>query len=714
MGKETNKKRMLITGASGLLGSNLAWFFKDSFDVVGVCFCHPVVLDGVQVVRGDLCVPEVTERIITQYQPDIVVHCAAQANVDACEENPALAYRQNVAMTRIIRDALTGRKTKLIFISTDLVYGPSDVLHREDEAPAPCNEYGRTKVQAEAIVRERPGSLVLRTNFFGWSVGGRKSLGEWVIESLSQNRRIQGFRDVFFSSIYTLDLAAILQQCLLRDAAGVFNLGSATPLSKYDFLKRVAQALKLDTSLIEEISVDRFFLQAPRNKNVRLDVSKLSGLLGCAFPTAEVSIERFAAHYRQGMFRAICHAPACYPRLDYVPYGRQWIDDEDIHAVVQALKSSNLTQGPGIVEFEGALCRYAGTSHGAAFNSGTSALHAACLAAGIGKGDEVITSPNTFVASANCVVYCGGIPVFADIDPRTYNISPTEVEKKITERTRGIIPVHFAGQSCDMQALQAVVRRKEKEFGHKIYIIEDASHALGSYYQQGPVGDCRFSDMVVFSFHPVKQITTAEGGILLSNDKQLHRAACYARSHGIAGQVEELDPKECFEEVPGKGLLRKPWYYEQQELGYNYRITDLQCALGLSQLRKLAMFKARRREIWNAYNVVFSGQPLLTVPYEGTEAESNFHLYVLQIDFKALGKTRTEVMLALRERGIMTQVHYIPVYTHPFYRREFGGSRGHCLQAESYYAKCLSLPLFPAMRDEEVSKVIDSLREVLQ
>jgi len=319
------------------------------------------------------------------------------------------------------------------------------------------------------------------------------------------------------------------------------------------------------------------------------------------------------------------------------------------------------------------------------------------------------------VASANCVVYCGGTPVFADIDPKTYNISSVEVERKITAKTRAVIPVHFAGQSCDMQAISSVVRKKEKKFGRKIYIIEDASHALGSYYQDRPVGNCRFSDLAVFSFHPVKHITTGEGGAVLTNNKELYRKVCYFRSHGITGFPEELTiQQEGFEEVRGKGLIRKPWYCKQLYLGYNYRITDIQCALGISQLRKLSMFKDRRRQIRNFYNRSFKSNNFLTTPYEISDAKSNFHLYVALIDFTALGKSRTEVMLALRELGVNTQVHYIPVYTHPFYRDRFNGAWGDCPNAEKYYSKCLSLPIFPAMKDGDVRKVVESVYKVLK
>ncbi len=403
--------------------------------------------------------------------------------------------------------------------------------------------------------------------------------------------------------------------------------------------------------------------------------------------------------------------------IDSIPYGRQSIDEEDINAVVDVLKSEALTKGPKIHEFESALCQAADASFASAVNSGTSALHIACLAAGIAPGDEVITSPNTFVASANCVVYCGGKPIFVDIDPRTYNISPQEMEKRINARTKVIIPVHFAGQSADMAVIQEIVRAAQKKYGHKIYIIEDACHALGSRYRETKVGSCAYSDMAVMSFHPVKHITTGEGGAVLTNDKELQRKLNYFRSHGITSAPEEFLYKEnAFEkgkEKGGAGLVN-PWYYEQHCLGYNYRITDIQCALGISQLKKLDKFRRRRREIVGQYNKALEGIAQFKIPYEESFCDSNFHLYVLQFDFEKMGTSRAQVMIALKKRGILTQVHYIPVYTQPFYRKNFGTQWGDCPISEQYYQKCLSIPLFPAMSDDDVKDVIDAIKGLVK
>lgn len=407
-----------------------------------------------------------------------------------------------------------------------------------------------------------------------------------------------------------------------------------------------------------------------------------------------------------------------YPmNLDVIPYGRQALDDQDIDAVVEVLKSDFLTQGPKIPEFESTLCQHTGASFAVAVNSGTSALHLACLAAGIGPGDEVITSPITFLASANCAAYCGGKPVFADIDPQTYNISVSKIEEKINACTKAIIPVHFAGQSSDMEAIQAVVKTGEKRYGHKIYIIEDACHALGSSYKKTKIGSCVYSNMTILSFHPVKHITMGEGGGVLTNNKQLQRKLNYFRSHGITSDPSEFLYKDnAFEKDtnPDSGPTKKPWYYEQKYLGYNYRITDIQCALGISQMKKIGQFQQRRREIVEQYNNAFRSVSELTIPFESDFCESNFHLYVLQFDFEKIGTTRAQMMLALKKQGIATQVHYIPVHTHPYYRENFGTCWGDYPVAENYYQSCLSIPLYPAMMEGDVEKVILTIKALVR
>lgn len=381
----------------------------------------------------------------------------------------------------------------------------------------------------------------------------------------------------------------------------------------------------------------------------------------------------------------------------FLPYGTQWIDEDDIAAVVEVLRNGHLTQGPKIAEFENAIASYVGAEFCLVFGNATEALHAAVKVLDLPAGSNGITSPNTFVASANCLAYNGFVPKFADIDPKTFNITAESILATLDEHTKVLIPVHFAGQACDMVAIGALARERN------LSVIEDAAHAIGSTYADGTkVGCCKNSVMTIFSFHPVKTMTTGEGGAITTNDPKLYRRLQRVRSHGITKDPSVLS------KMPG------PWYYEQQDLGYNFRITDMQCALGLSQLSKLDRFKARRREIVTAYNQAFQGLSHLEVPYEMTGLDSCFHLYALQINFDRIGKDRVQFMKELAERGIGSQVLYIPVHTQPWYRETYGYTAGMFPSAESYYERTLCIPLFPKMNDHDVARVISAVKGIIR
>ena len=714
------KKRLLITGISGLLGSNLGYCLKDRYDILGVYNNQPVSIHGMETKGVDFRNKIDAQALVKQFDPDIVLHAAAKANVDACEENQSLAREVNVQATANLVDILKGSPAKFIYISTDLVYDGVKGFFSEKDPTAPPNYYGVTKLEGEKVSLERASSVVLRTNFFGWKPFGKYSLAQWVIAELRSGRSIQGFTDVIFSSIYTFDFAELVDKVIDKNLAGIYNCAARSALSKYDFLVAVAQGAGLDSSLIKPVGVEDAALKAIRSKNLSLDVSKLCRDLGIQPPSVQESITHFLKGIPKNYAESIVEHSLkgrYYPHLDNIPYGRQCLEEDDIKAVVDVLRTGNLTQGPKIEEFEGRLMEITGARCAAAVNSGTSALHVACMAAGVKTGDEVITSTNTFVASANCALYCGARPVLVDIDPRTYNLDPQDLERKITARTKAVIPVHFAGQSCDMESISQIVKSAEKKFGHKIFIIEDASHALGSFYKESQVGSSTYSDMTVMSFHPVKHITTAEGGAILTNDQALHRKFFSLRSHGITNYPDEWTQiEEAFEQpsLDGKNHhSRNPWYYEQQGLGYNYRITDLQCALGVSQLNKLPGFIKRRREIVTMYKELLEGIHGVKVPHESPDCQSNFHLFVLLIDFSLLQKSRADLMNSLRQQGIGTQVHYIPVHTQPFYQENFNTRWGNHPVAENYYRQCLSIPLYQGMTNEEVLRVINALKETL-
>jgi UDP-4-amino-4,6-dideoxy-N-acetyl-beta-L-altrosamine transaminase len=381
--------------------------------------------------------------------------------------------------------------------------------------------------------------------------------------------------------------------------------------------------------------------------------------------------------------------------MKQIPYATQWIEEDDILAVGDALRSSNLTQGPLVDKFETDIAHYCGAKYAVAVNSGTSALHIACLAAGVSAGDEVITSANTFAASANCVLYCGGKPVFADVEAGRALIDPVDIRKRLTKKTKAIIPVHFAGHPADMEEISKIAKEND------LMIIEDAAHAIGAKYRLKngqdwvKVGSCFHSEMTILSFHAVKQITTGEGGMVLTNDRNLYEKLMFFRSHGITRSIKYMKETE------------GPWYYEMHELGFNYRLTDVQCALGAIQLKKLDKFIARRKEIAKIYDNAFAEIEQIDFIKEREGCDSSRHLYVILVENR-----RNIFNWLMAETNILVNVHYIPVYFHPYYRK-LGYERGLCPAAEEYYSRAISIPMFPKLSDAEIEYVIEKMKKAV-
>ncbi len=702
--------KLLITGVSGLLGNNLAYYFKDKYEVIGLYSSHPVLIKGIRTEKCDLLYDDSIGKIISDTNPSIIIHCASMTNIDQCEIDKNLTEKINVAATKNIINSIADKDIRSVYISTDAVYDGVKGDFSEDDDIDPLNYYGLSKHEGELQVLKKEHSLILRTNIFGWNIQDKKSIGEWILGELNGRGKINGFKDAYFSSIYTMELARVIDIAIQNNLSGVYNCGSQNSCSKYEFAVKIAECFGLDKTLIMPISIDDFKFKAKRGKNLSMNVNKLQKELDYKLPTIDQSIDAFYRDYK-------CHLPEMIKQKNHfnqkekalIPYGRQWVDENDIVSVMNVLRSDRITQGPRVDEFERALTEYTGAKYAVAVNSGTAALHIACLAAEAKSDEEVITSPITFAASANCAFYCGSKPVFADIDLKTYNIAPDEIKKKINRQTKVVIPVHFAGQSCDMESISRIVKEKESESGRKIYIIEDACHALGSLYKNRKVGSCDFSDMVVMSFHPVKNITTGEGGVVLTNDEELYKRLRRFRNHGTTNDSREFTNLE----LAFHNSMINPWYYEQIDLGFNYRITDIHSALGISQLKRIDSFIKRRREIVESYNEGLKDIYNLHRPFESPDSVSVFHLYVLLFDFDKIGKSRAEVMEELKKNGVGTQVHYIPVYKHPYYQR-LGNYSNDCPNAEAYYEKALSIPLFPMMDAKQVLSVIDGIKRVIK
>ena len=377
-----------------------------------------------------------------------------------------------------------------------------------------------------------------------------------------------------------------------------------------------------------------------------------------------------------------------------IGYGHQYIDDTDIQAVVSVLKSDYLTCGPKIDETEKKLCDITGAKHAVLMSNGTAALHAMCFAAGISAGDEVITTPITFAASANCALYCGGRPVFADINPHTYNIDPDCVERCISEKTKAVVAVDFTGQAVEIDRIRKICQK------HNLIFIEDAAHSLGTKYNGNPIGS--LADMTEFSFHPVKTCTAGEGGAVTTNDDELYKKLLLFRTHGITRNQEWMDQQS-----------EGGWYYQQVALGYNYRITDMQAALLSSQLDKLNMFAERRKKLVKRYDEAFGKMPQITVQTEISASDTVRHLYIIQLNLEMLKCGRREIFDALQAEGVGVNVHYIPTYYFPYYQ-SLGYQKGICPNAEKLYERIISIPLYYGLSDEQQDKVIEAVKKVLQ
>ena len=381
-------------------------------------------------------------------------------------------------------------------------------------------------------------------------------------------------------------------------------------------------------------------------------------------------------------------------RSEKIFYGKQWIDEDDIAAVAETLRSPFITCGPKVTEMERCLEEYTGAKHAVAVSNGTAALHCACIAAGIGPGDEVITTPLTFAASANCALYCGARPVFADVDLGTYNIDPKSIEEKITENTKAVVAVDFTGQAVDNKTIRDICDK------HNLIFIEDAAHSIATKYNGKQVGS--LADMTTFSFHPVKTITGGEGGAITTNSEEYYKKLVLAHTHGITHDADLM------EEAPHEG----PWYYEQIDLGYNYRITDFQAALIVSQMKKLDMFAARRKEIVKKYDEAFNEVPEIIVQKEIPESDTCRHLYIIRLDLDKLTCTRREFFDAMSAENVQCQIHYVPVYWFPYYKH-LGYEKGLCPNAEEIYKGIMSIPLFPKMTDRDVDDVICAVKKVV-
>ena len=703
------KKKILITGGSGLLAVNWAISIRDEYEVTLLLHQRRISLQGVRAYVVSLNSMNECVAAVRKYQPDIVIHTAGLTSVEECEYNPNLAQEINVDLAKNMAIACDKRGVKLVHISTDHLFSGNESFVTERGDTTPINNYAKTKLEGEQQVQENcKDVLIIRTNFFGWGAKYRQSFSDFIINKLRNNESIDLFSDVSFTTILAEELSKKTHQLVDANLSGVFNIVGSERLSKYEFGIKLANCFDLNTDLVNEISIKDKPNLVKRPKDMSLSNKKICKILNCTIPSID---EQFQTLKQQESDSAINQVTT-----DIIPYGKHYIDEDDIQSVVDVLRHGMLTQGPKIAEFENKVADYVGAKYAVAVSNGTAALHLACMALELGEGDEVITSPNTFVATSNSVLYVGAKPVFVDIDKQTLNIDINQIEQIIldSKNIKAIFPVHFSGLPCDMEKIRQLAD------GYDLAVVEDAAHALGATYDNGnKVGNCQYSDMTCFSFHPVKGIASGEGGMITTNNPDTYHKLTLLRSHGITKGNFQFPGIS----YPDSSLINKDkalengelkrWYYEMQHLGYNYRITDIQCALAISQMDKIDLFLDARKSMAKFYDQAFAEVLNITPLQAHGRDNSSHHIYVVSVDFDRIGLTRHQFMTRLAEKGVGSQVHYIPVVSQPYYQ-DMGYEIKQYPQTGVYYQNTLSIPLYYGLSSAEQKLVISSIKDLLE
>jgi len=700
MGRQT----LIISGGSGLLGSNLGCYLKESFNIVLLLNKRIIHIDGCQTYVLDRVDEASISSVCKKFKPSYFINSIGLTSVEECESNPEIAELIHVNLTEIISKVCFINGIKLVHISTDHLFDGDESFYDECSNVKPLNQYALTKFQGDlTAINSCQDALVIRTNFFGWGTGYRKSFSDFIVESLEAGKTIALFEDVFFTPVSIMTLSDAITKLLKNNAQGIFNISSNERISKYQFGLMIAEEFNLDVNLIKACSIKDRKNLVKRPLDMSLSNTKFTKSFGELDPLRKQVSDLNSSRFIGANFNV---------HNGFIPYGKHYLDEKDIEVVSLSLRGDFLTQGPLVSKFEQSFTNVVGAKYSISVSNGTAALHLACVALGLSSGDWVITTPLSFVATANAILYAGATPVFADIDPNTLNISVESVREKLRDNrtVKAIIVVNFAGAPGPMQEL----RELADEYGVKI--IEDASHALGaSYANDEKVGSGAFAEAATFSLHPVKGVTAGEGGVVTTNDRSIYHRLLKLRSHGITKgnfaflgishpSGDLVDQESAIE----NGELR-PWYYEMQELGFNYRLTDFQSALATSQLGKLNRYLAKKRQLVSLYDEAFRDIENINATQLALRSFSAHHIYVTEVDFDAIGTTRHRFMKAMMAAGVGTQVHYIPIVSQPFYRQK-GFRLDDYPNTKAFYAKALTLPLYFQITPWQQEQVIDVVK----
>ena len=691
--------RVLITGGSGRLARNWVPVIAQDYEVTVVSRRlteSNLPVNHAAVDFGDI---KAVTRLLLDVNPEVVIHAAGLTNVDACQANPQLAYDANVTTAVNVAEASAFLDIALVHISTDHVFSDGTGWFTEMDKPHPLNVYAETKALADTRVLDcHPGALILRTNFFGHDAPERESMSSWILSKLCAGEPVNLFSDVFFTPVLASNLARDAMELVAQGASGIFNIASKDRVSKYEFGLLLCEEFGLDKGLVASESIDNRSDLVVRPRDMSLSGLKSELRLGRSCKTVSEHIRDLRIEENLGVGRLTVK--------NRTPYGRHQIGEMDVAAVSVQMRVGSLTQGEKITEFERAVADRTHAEYAVAVSSGTAGLHLAALAADLRVGSRLVTSAVSFVASANAARFVGAEVDFADIDLKTLNMTPETLNATLGmngSQLDAVVAVHMAGLSADMQGIRAIA----SESGAAV--IEDAAHALGGRDANGnPIGSCSYSDMTVFSLHPVKSIAAGEGGVVTTNSRDLYRRLLRLRSHGINKQLDTMTAAN--DPITGDEIT--PWRYEMLELGFNYRITDLQAALALSQLNRLNDFMCRRRELAHLYDSEFEDHDLVRPYHQEWRSLSSHHLYIVDIGFDQISLSRGELMHSLNEEGFVTQVHYLPIPAHPYYR-EAGHGLDELPNSIAYYKGALSIPLFVDLTSDEARRFARTLNDLL-
>ena len=690
-------QKLLIIGGSGLLGLNWALRKRCEFKTYITLHNKIIHLNGVNTVSVDTSDADKLSLIIDAIKPDLVVNTAGLTNVEKCERQPELSFVSNVNTAKAVATTTAARLIPLIHVSTDHLFDCNTSFADESTPPSPVNTYAKHKTMAEQIVlRHHDKAIVVRTTFFGWGPTYRRSFSDRILDALKSNEQLFMFDDVFFTPLDTSTLIDLAHQLIERNHYGLTNLCSSQRISKYDFSVKLASAFGFDSLSIQPVQAARLKNTVKRPLDLSLSDKEFTRILG----VDGISIDTTLASLR--------HDEVNTSEINRVgrviPYGKHNVDHQDVVAVVSTLKSDWLTQGPAVTTFEQNISDYVGVKYAVAVSSSTAGLHLAYKALGLQPEEVVLTSPITFVSTANAAYFCNAKVDFADISPVTANIGLKEVMGALEQDNsiKIVAPVLYGGSADGVPEVSKLAQSYNK------LIVEDAAHGLGGSYKCGAkIGSCKYSDCTVFSLHPVKSIAAGEGGVITTNDKDIYKSLLRLRSHGINKGDDKF---QLTSDAHTKGEPNL-WYYEMSTLGYHYRITDIQAALANSQLKKLDAFVSRRRDLAHQYVEWINQRTWINQAQLIDIDLSANHLFTAEINYKSINKTRNEVMSYLRQMGILTQVHYIPVVNQPFYQH-LGFKRQDYPASQSYYAKTLSLPLYYGLSDEDFKWVLSILDQI--